>query len=66
VLACEDVPTFDDGMIRRALLRSSLICGTVDRLNLAINRELWTIGYAARVLWDPAEHSVLVEVSKSL
>src|ERR1035437_8015992 len=41
----EDVPAFDEGMIRRALLRGSLVCGDVDGLSLALNRKLWVIGY---------------------
>jgi hypothetical protein len=65
VQAFEDVPTLDDGMIRRALLRASLVCHTVDGLSHAINRQLWEVGYEATVRSDPAERSVVVEVSKS-
>ena len=64
VHACEDVPAFDDGMIRRALLRSSLLCARVDGLSPAINRQLWGIGYVATVRPDPFVRSVVVEVSK--
>jgi hypothetical protein len=64
VHACEDVPTFDDDMIRLALLRGSLLCDKVDRLSHAINRELWAIGYVASVRPDPVDRSVVVEVSK--
>jgi hypothetical protein len=65
VQAREDVPAFDEGMIRRALLRGSLVCESVDRLSHAINRQLWEIGYVARVQSDPVDRSVMVEVSKS-
>ena len=61
----EDVPTFDDVMIRRALLRGSLVCEDVDGLSRTINRQLWPIGYVARVQSDPVDRSIVVEVSKS-
>jgi hypothetical protein len=65
VQVCEDVPTFDEGIIRRALLRSSLACEDVAGLSRTINRELWGIGYVALVLSDAANHLVVVEVSMS-
>jgi hypothetical protein len=65
VQVCKDVPAFDEGMIRRALLRSSLVCEDVDGLSHAINRQLWGLGYEARVQSDPVDRSVVVEVSKS-
>lgn len=61
----EDVPAFDEGMIRRALLRSSLACENIDGLSHAINRQLWQIGYVAEVWSDPVDRSVVVEVSMS-
>ena len=61
----EDVPAFDDGMIRRALLRGSLVSQDVDGLSHAITRQLWLIGYKARVESDPVAGSVVVQVSKS-
>jgi hypothetical protein len=61
----EDVPTLDEGMIRRALLRSSLACENIDGLRHAINRQLWQIGYVAEVWSDPVDRSVVVEVSMS-
>lgn len=60
-----DVPAFDEGMIRRALLRSSLACENIDGLSHAINRQLWQIGYVAEVWSDPVDRSVVVEVSMS-
>ncbi len=65
VQAREDVPDFDDSMIRMALLRASLACQSQDCLNRAINRQLWVIGYLAVVQSDPVDHSVVIEVSKS-
>jgi hypothetical protein len=67
IRANEDVPVFDDGMIRRALLRGSLLSENVRSLTTAINRQLWEIGYVARVRVqsDPADRSVIVEVSKA-
>jgi hypothetical protein len=65
VQAGKDVPTFDDLMIRWALVRGSLVCAKVDGLSHAINRQLWTIGYLAQVQSDPVNRSVVVEVSKS-
>jgi hypothetical protein len=64
VHACEDVPKFDDGMIRRALLRGSFFCQTVAGLSHAINRQLFEIGYVATVQTDPVDDSIVVEVSK--
>jgi hypothetical protein len=61
----EDVPTFDEGMIRRALLRGSWVCENVAGLSRAINRQLWQIGYVAAVWSDPVDRSVVVEVSMS-
>ena len=65
VQARGDVPTFDDDMIRSALRSGSFGCESVDGLSQAINRQLWAIGYAARVESDPVDRSVVVEVSKS-
>jgi hypothetical protein len=64
VRACADVSPFDDGMIRKALLRGSLVCEKVDELGRAINRQLWAIGYVATVRSDPVDRTVVVEVSK--
>jgi hypothetical protein len=65
VQAREDVPVFDEGLIRRALLRCSLVSEDVDGLSRAINRQLWLIGYVAQVKSGPVDSSVVVEVSKS-
>jgi hypothetical protein len=65
VLAREGVPAFDDGMIRSALLRGSLVCENLDGLGRAVNRELWAIGYVASVHSDSADRSIVVEISKS-
>jgi hypothetical protein len=65
VLALDDVPPLHEGMIRRALLRGALVCHDIDELTMALNRQLWQIGYAARVESDPVSHAILIEVSKS-
>jgi hypothetical protein len=64
VYACEDIPTFDDGMILMALLRGSLVCKKMEGLGQALNRQLWEIGYIATVRSDPVDSSIVVEVSK--
>jgi hypothetical protein len=61
----EDVPVFDEGIIRRALLRGALVSKNVDGLSRAIARQLWLIGYVARVQSDLVDCSVVVEVSKT-
>jgi hypothetical protein len=61
----EDVPALDEGMIRRALLRGSAAWEDVNGLRRAINRQLWQIGYVAEVWSDPADRSVVIEVSMS-
>jgi hypothetical protein len=61
----EDVPVFDEGIIRRALLRGALISEDVDGLSRVITRQLWLIGYVARVQSNLVDRSVVVEVSKS-
>ena len=49
VQAGTDVPPFDDPMIRGALVRGALACRRVDGLDRALNRELWSLGYVARL-----------------
>jgi hypothetical protein len=64
VRAAEDVPSFDDQMIRGALARGAFACSRVSGLDRAINRELWSLGYVARLEIDqPDRPSVLVEVA---
>jgi hypothetical protein len=63
----DDVPALDHGMIRRALVRGSLVCESVTDLSRAINRNLWEIGYFAKVKSDRYDDgSVVVEVSNPL
>jgi hypothetical protein len=38
--------------------------GDLDTLKIAISHELWAIGYSATVNADPADSSVVVEVSQ--
>jgi hypothetical protein len=64
VAALAGVPPSDDSMIRAALIRGARSCQTIGGLHSALNRELWQIGYIARVEHDPAIRAVvLVEVS---
>jgi hypothetical protein len=61
----EDVPVFDEGIVRRALLRGAFVSENLDGLSRAIARQLWLIGYVARVESRLVDRSVVVEVSKS-
>jgi hypothetical protein len=64
VTALPSVPPSDDSMIRAALVRGALSCQTIEQLDRALTRELWQIGYVARVQHDPANRAVvLVEIS---
>jgi hypothetical protein len=64
VHAGTDVPAFDDSMIRVALVRGALACGQIDNLERALNRELWPIGYVARLEQNLMDRSVvLVEIA---
>jgi hypothetical protein len=45
--AGDDVPAFDDLMIRGALARVALDCNRIETLDRAFNRELWSLGYVA-------------------
>ena len=49
VQASADVPPVADQMIRRALVRGALAWRCVDGLDRALNRELWSLGYVARL-----------------
>ncbi len=64
--AGEDVPSYDDWMIRAALVRGAIACKRVDQLGRTLNRELWMIGYLARLEIDVSDRTVVVEVRKSL
>jgi hypothetical protein len=65
VRACGDVPTYDDGMIRRALLRASLLAEDVAALKHAIACEIFELGYSARMRADTPDGFLVVEVSRS-
>ena len=60
VRAGKDVPSFDDPMIRVALVRGALDCGRVDRLERALNRQLWPLGYVAHLERDLTDRSVVI------
>jgi hypothetical protein len=49
VKASTDVPPIADQMIRRALVRGALAWRRLDGLDRALNRELWSLGYVARL-----------------
>jgi hypothetical protein len=53
-------------MIRAALVRGAIACKKVDLLGRALNRELWMIGYLAKLEMDVTDRSVVVDIHKSL
>jgi hypothetical protein len=60
VTAGADVPSFDDAMIRGALVRGALACQSIAILGRVLNRELWTVGYVARLEPDLTNRSRLL------
>jgi hypothetical protein len=60
VTAGTDVPSFDDAMIRGALVRGARACQSTGALNRLLNRELWTLGYVARLEPDVTDNSRLL------
>ena len=60
VTAGADVPWFDDTMIRGALVRGALACQSIAFLGRVLNRELWTVGYVARLEPDLTNRSRLL------
>ena len=64
VHAGTDVPSFDDPMIRVALVRGALACRRISDLERALNRELWPLGYVARLERNLTDRSkVHVEIA---
>ena len=64
VHARQDVPGFDDSMIRAALVRGAMSCEEFAALDRVLNRELWALGYVARLERDLSDRSiVLVEIA---
>jgi hypothetical protein len=55
-----DVPTFDDSMLRGALVRGALACQRIEDLDRALNRELWPLGYLARVERSQTDRSIVI------
>jgi hypothetical protein len=47
-------------MIRVALVRGALACRRIDRLERALNRELWPLGYVAHLKRDLTDRSVVL------
>ena len=63
VHAGTDVPSFDDPMIRVALVRGALACKRIGELERVLNRELWPLGYVARLEHNLTDRSLVhVEV----
>jgi len=60
VTAGADVPSLDDEMIRGALVRGARACQNADVLGRILNRELWTLGYVARLEPDVTDRSRLL------
>lgn len=59
-----DVPSFDDPMITSALIRGVLACQRTEGLDRAFSRELWPLGYVARLETGETGCSiVLVEIA---
>jgi hypothetical protein len=51
-------------MIRGALVRGALACQRLEHLDRALNRELWPLGYLARIEQSPRDrHLVFVEIA---
>lgn len=59
-----DVPSFDEPMIRSALIRGALSCERKEGLDRALSRELWPLGYVARLdTGETGQSVVLVEIA---
>ena len=64
VHAGTDVPSYDDPMIRVALVRGALACSRIGDLERALNRELWALVYVARLERNLTDRSVVqVEIA---
>jgi len=63
IWAREEVPTFDDPILRGALARCAHTCHSLGVLDRALNRELWPLGYVALIeaaaTDDPMAHVVI-------
>jgi hypothetical protein len=61
-----DVSPSDASMLRSVLARSAVTCQRVEELDRALNRQLWLLGYVARIATSPADQStVIVEIESS-
>ena len=64
VRAGAEVPSFEDPMIKVALARAALACERIEDLERALNRELWPLGYLARLEPSKTNRSImLVEIA---
>ena len=63
IWAREEVPTFDDSILRGVLARCAHVCLSLRYLDRALNRELWPLGYVALIEAaskdDPVAHVVI-------
>jgi hypothetical protein len=60
VTAGADVPSVDDTIIHGALVRGARASQSTDFLKRVLNRELWTLGYVARLEPDLTDRSRLL------
>lgn len=64
VRALDDVPGYEDAMIRAAIVRAVMGCDQLSTLARAINRELWALGYVADVERSESDLSMgIVEIA---
>lgn len=49
IWARDEVPTFDDALLRSALARCAHVNESLGVLDRALNRELWPLGYVALI-----------------
>src|SRR5450756_2598013 len=59
-IACAGAPSSGDATIRGALVRGALACQSIAILGRVLNRELWTVGYVARLEPDLTNRSRLL------
>ena len=58
VWARGEVPTFDESILRGAFARCAHGCHSLAKLDRTLNRELWSLGYAAHVEGPSADDPV--------
>jgi hypothetical protein len=58
IWAREEVPTFDDPILRGALGRCAHLSESLGTLDRALNRELWPLGYVALIETAATDDSI--------